>query len=293
LAAMFCGLPVRVYLLRGLKLETADGLKRRILLAAEQVAARCAHVVVCNSESLRREALALEIAPGKKLHVLGDGSSHGVDVERFSPGPSQVRTELGIPYGVPVLGFVGRLTRDKGVPDLVEALDAVLESAPQAHLMLVGWFDGAEDALGEELRVRILNHPRVHYTGFVADTVPYYRAMDIMVLPTLREGFPNVVLEASACGIPVVTTLSTGSRDAVVPEVTGLLIPPGYPEALREAILKLIGDPERSARMGKAARSWVIEHYLNERVVRLTAEFYRGLLEAPNQKCGATAQAAG
>ena len=80
--------------------------------------------------------------------------------------------------------------------------------------------------------------------------------MDVMVLPTWREGFPNVVLEAAASGIPVVTTLCTGSRDSVVPEVTGLLIPPGYPEAISEAVLKLLRDPQRRRRMGVAARAW-------------------------------------
>ncbi len=278
LAARLCGVPVRVYLLRGLKLETTRGIKRRILLAAERLAAACVQVVVCNSESLRAEALALGIAPTAKLKVLGDGSSHGVDVERFAPGPSEVRSQLGIPDSVPVIGFVGRLTRDKGVPELIDAFDAILRAEPETRLVLVGWFDDAEDALDERLRARILRHPQIHYLGMVADVAPYYRAMDVMVLPTWREGFPNVVLEAAATGIPVVTTLSTGSRDAVLPEVTGLLVPPGYPDALCESILKLIRSPERSHAMGRAARAWVIEHYVNGHVLELTVAFYRGLL---------------
>ena len=99
-----------------------------------------------------------------------------------------------------------------------------------------------------------------------------------MVLPTWREGFPNVVLEAAATGIPVVTTQSTGSRDSVVPEVTGLLIPPGYPEAISEAVLKLLRDPERRKRMGHAARAWVLEHFIDERVLGGTAAYYKSLL---------------
>jgi len=278
LAAWLCGVPVRVYLLRGLKLETTRGIKRRILLAAERLAAAWVQAVVCNSESLRTEALALGIAPAAKLRVLGDGSSHGVDVERFAPGTSEVRSQLGIPEGAPVLGFVGRLTRDKGVPELIDAFGRILRAEPEARLMLVGWFDDAEDALDAGLRARILAHPQIHYLGMVADVAPYYRAMDVLVLPTWREGFPNVVLEAAATGIPAVTTLSTGSRDAVLPEVTGLLVPPGYPEAVCEAVLKLIRNPEQSHGMGQAARAWVIEHYLNERVLERTVAFYRNLL---------------
>jgi glycosyltransferase involved in cell wall biosynthesis len=97
--------------------------------------------------------------------------------------------------------------------------------------------------------------------------------MDLMVLPTWREGFPNAILEAAATGIPVITTLSTGARDAVVPEVTGLLIPPGYPEAIVEAVLNLLRDPERRFSMGRAARAWVTEHYSEERVLGLTADY--------------------
>jgi glycosyltransferase involved in cell wall biosynthesis len=147
-------------------------------------------------------------------------------------------------------------------------------------LLLVGWFDAAEDALGLKLRAYIESHPRIHLTGYVADTAPYYRVMDVMVLPTWREGFPNVVLEAAASGIAVVTTLSTGSRDAVVPEVTGLLIPPGYPVAIRESVLKLLGNTERRCRMGQAARAWVLDRYVNGHVLGLTVHYYKGLLDA-------------
>jgi glycosyltransferase involved in cell wall biosynthesis len=285
-AARLRRVPRRVYMLRGLKLERSSGLKRRILLAAERTACACAHVVVCNSASLRAEAAALKLAPAEKLLVLGEGSSIGVDVERFSPGPSDlrdpgnVRERIGIFRGASVVGFVGRLTRDKGLPELIEAFDRILAADPAAHLLLVGWFDAAEDALDAGLRSRILSHPRIYCTGFVSDSAPYYRAMDVMVLPTWREGFPNVVLEASATGVPVVTTNSTGARDAVIPEVTGLLIPPGYPEAIYESVIKLLRDPERRRRMGRAARAWVVEHYSEERVLSLTANYYLSLVQA-------------
>jgi glycosyltransferase involved in cell wall biosynthesis len=278
-AAMLCGVPSRVYLLRGLKLETSTGVKRRILLAAERLASACSHAVLCNSESLRNQALALRVAPASKLRLLGSGSSNGVDVEHFSPGPGILRARLCLPSDAPVVGFVGRLTRDKGLPELVEAFDAIMAAKPLAHLLLVGWFDAAEDALDRDLRVRIKNHPRIHMTGYVADTAPYYRVMDVMVLPTWREGFPNVVLEAAASGIPVVTTLCTGSRDTVVPEVTGLLIPPGYPAAISEAVLQLLRNHARRCRMGMAARAWVLENYVKDYVLGLTVRCYKSLLE--------------
>ncbi|HEY1649658.1 MAG TPA: glycosyltransferase family 4 protein [Terracidiphilus sp.] len=278
LAAWLRGVPLRVYLLRGLRLETSGGLKRRILLAAERLAAACAHLVLCNSESLRAEALTLRIASGEKLQVFGDGSSGGVDVRRFSPGPENVRVGLGFSREDRVIGFVGRLTRDKGVPELIEAFDAVLQAEPKARLLLVGWFDDAEDALAPAVRARIVSHPRIRLTGFVHDTAPYYRALDVMVLPTWREGFPNVVLEAAATGVPVIATDATGSRDSVVPEVTGLLIPPGSPEAISQALLRLLEDPELRSEMGRAARLRVLARYTDERVLGLATGFYAEML---------------
>jgi glycosyltransferase involved in cell wall biosynthesis len=285
IASLLARVPRRVYMLRGLRLESAKGLKRKILLVTEKVAARCSHVVLCNSESMRSEALALGIAPAHKLKVLGNGSTNGVDLARFSPGPSDIRERLGIAVGSPVVGFVGRLTRDKGVPELIEAFDAILSRLPDVHMILVGWFDAAEDALNGDVRKKIENHPNIHCTGYTADTAPYYRAMDLMVLPTWREGFPNAVLEAAATGIPVVTTLCTGSRDSVIPEVTGLLIPPGYPEAISEAVLRLLLDRDLRLRMGIAARRWVWEHYTNDHVLGLLTNYYKSLLaETPRAR---------
>ena len=279
LAAWGMGVPHRVYTLRGLKLEGAWGVKRGILLWSERVAARCSQVVLCNSASLRAKAWGLGIAPKAKLRMMGDGSSNGVDPERFCPGVSGIRRELGIGEGDLVLGYVGRLTKDKGIPELVEAFDEILRVEPRSWLLLVGWFDRAEDALHPRWRERISSHRRIRHTGFVTETVPYYRAMDLFVLPTHREGFPNVALEAAACGLAVITTQSTGARDAVLPEVTGLLIPPGTPEAITEAVLGLLCDPGTRRRFGEAGREWVREVYSKERVLRMAVEFYRGLLE--------------
>jgi glycosyltransferase involved in cell wall biosynthesis len=292
IASLLAGVPRRVYMLRGLKLESSKGMKRRVLLVTEKLAAHCSQIVLCNSQSMRDEALALGIAPASKLKVLGEGSSNGVDLNRFSPGSSDVRERLGIPLGEPIVGFVGRLTKDKGVPELVEAFVAILKRVPGTHLLLVGWFDAAEDALDHGVRKKIETHPRIHCTGYAADTAPYYRAMDLMVLPTWREGFPNAVLEAAATGLPVVTTLCTGSRDSVIPTVTGLLIPPGYPEAISDAVLKLLLDPVRRLRMGQAARRWVLEHYANDRVLGLLTSYYKSLVEEGPGSYGVKAAAA-
>ena len=277
LAARCAGVQRRVYMLRGLRLETATGFKRLVLLAAERVAANCAHIVLCNSRSLRKKSLELRLAPEEKLQMLGSGSSNGVDIERFSPGPTDLRWRLGIPDRVPVIGFVGRLTRDKGIPELLEGFDRLLKQSPEAFMLLVGWFDDAEDSLDDRQRRMIEEHSRIVCTGFVEDPAPYYRAMDFLILPSRREGFPNAVLEAAASGIPVITTFATGARNAVVAGVTGLLIPKGSPAAICAASLDLLRDRERRMRMGREARAWVLEYYPEKEVLGMTAAFYRNL----------------
>jgi glycosyltransferase involved in cell wall biosynthesis len=278
-AAWMLRVPHRVYTLRGLKLESSQGRKQWLLLRAEKISAECAHVVLCNSASLHRMAGSLHVAPAEKMRLLGDGSSNGVDTERFSPGSSRVRADLKLPEGEIVLGFVGRLTKDKGIPELLIAFDQILLEAPDCWLLLVGWFDLAEDALPERWRRHIAQHSRIRHVGYVSDTVPYYRAMDMLILPTHREGFPNVALEAAASGIPTITTECTGSRDAVVSELTGLLIPPRVPEAVTEAVLELIRDREKRLSMGVAAREWACERYDHRKVLALAVDFYRSLLE--------------
>lgn len=291
IAAKLAGVPERVYLLRGLKLESTSGFKRRLLCAAERTASMCAHHVLCNSASLSRVACNLGLAATGKLMILGDGSSNGVDVARFAPGRSNIRRQVGLPLDALVIGFVGRLTCDKGIPELVDAFEFILQASPAVYLLLVGWFDEAEDAVSTELRGRIEQHPRIVCTGFIEDTAPYYRAMDVFVLPTRREGMPNAVLEASASGVPVITTWATGARDSVADGMTGVLIPPGSREAIYEAALQMLCDPELRLRMGRAGRARVCASFHQEDVLRRVVAFYKGLVRRPFQEriCAATA----
>lgn len=278
IAGFLCRVPVRIYILRGLRLETASGFTRSILRLSERIATACSHTVVCNSESLRSEAQALGIAKPSKLRVIGDGSSAGVDVQHFAPDQNRLRAREEYSAATPVIGFTGRLTCDKGIPELLQAFDRLLVQFPQAVLLLVGWFDDSEDALDAAERGYIETHPRIVCTGFVPDTAPYYHAMDVLVLPTWREGFPNAVLEASASGIPVVSTRVTGARDAVLDGRTGLLVNPGDPAALTAALEKLMRSPRLRREMGAAGRTWVTDRFESSRVHMLAVGLYRNLI---------------
>jgi lipopolysaccharide/colanic/teichoic acid biosynthesis glycosyltransferase/glycosyltransferase involved in cell wall biosynthesis len=281
-AAWLARVPCRVYTLRGLRLETAEGLKRAILWVAEWVACACAHRVVCVSPSLRARVIGLGLVSSDKVVVLAKGSG-GVDLARFSPvnpGSPQtqaLRVKLGIPLDTPVFGFVGRFVKDKGIRQLVESFQRLRRAYPSLRLLLVGDFEQG-DAVEPEVRRCIESDDAIIRPGFVSDTAPYYRLMDVLALPTYREGFPGVPLEAQASGVPVVTTRATGAVDSLIDGVTGFLVPVGDTEALTAAIGKLLSDSELRQRMGKAGRERMERDFHPEFIWEALVRLYRDLL---------------
>jgi glycosyltransferase involved in cell wall biosynthesis len=284
LAAWLTRVPCRVYTLRGLRLETAKGVKRMILTITEKVSCFSAHRVVCVSASLRERAIALGLVTRSKAVLLGAGSSNGVDPGRFEPTPEKtvlaagLRQSLGIRPDQPVIGFAGRFTRDKGLPELVAAFQLIRKESPEAVLLLVG--DSEEgDAVPRETRDAIETEPGIRCVRFTSDIELYYLVMNILVLPTHREGFPNTVLEAQAVGLPVITTVATGAVDAIDDGITGLLTPVGDPGKLAESVLLLLSDPVKMQLMGRLGRERVLRDFRNETVWEALASLYRTMLQ--------------
>jgi lipopolysaccharide/colanic/teichoic acid biosynthesis glycosyltransferase/glycosyltransferase involved in cell wall biosynthesis len=281
-AAFLARVPCRVYTMRGLRLETAAGLKRALLWATEWIACRCSHRVVCVSPSLRERAIGFNLVSPEKATVLEKGSG-GVDARRFSPADrssaetENLRSMLGIPTGAPVLGYVGRFVKDKGIRELVEAFQRLHATYPELHLLLVGDFEPG-DPVEPEVRRYIEAGPAIIRPGFVSDTAPYYRLMDVLALPTHREGFPGVPLEAQASGVPVVTTTATGAVDSITDGVTGFLVPVGDTNALTNAVGKLLADPELRVRMGNAGRMRVERDFRLEVIWSAMGRLYRDLM---------------
>lgn len=284
-AARLAGVPICVYTLRGLRMETAQGFQRHVLSLTEHVAAKAAHRVLAVSPSLAREFTEQGFARPEKLAVVGRGSSNGVDLARFAPTPEgqtaerALRERLSLPEGAPVVGFVGRFTRDKGIVELVEAFGRVHRLWPEARLLLVGDFEH-EDPVPKATVEQIRRHAAIVQAGFVSDVVPYYGLMDVLAFPSHREGFPNAPLEAAAAGIPTVGAAATGTVDAIEDGVTGQFIAKGDAEGLAEVLLRYLGDEGLRRRHGEAARERVTAHFRSDRVWEgLYDEFIRLLQE--------------
>jgi glycosyltransferase involved in cell wall biosynthesis len=279
-AAVLAGVPHRIYTLHGLRLETTQGLKRKLLTIAERVACRCAHRVHCVSPSLCARAIGLGLVNPDKAVVVGPGTCNGVDVDCFHASldarqkASDLRCRLGIHQDASVIGFVGRFTRDKGIPELYQAFISLREYHPNLRLLLVGDYE-AGDPIAEDVRRAIEGNPEVIRVGFVPDAAPYYHLMNLCVLPTYREGFPGVPLEAQAAGKPVVTTRATGAIDSVLDRQTGFIVPVGDVNALSAAIDRLLGDPSLRKRMGEAGRVWVEAVFRREIVWAAYAQAYK------------------
>ena len=286
LAAWLAGVPCRVYTLHGLRLETATGGKRLLLQLMERLACRFAHRVVCVSESVRRRAVELGIVGEAKCVVLASGSANGVntepyhDIEYLSRTARAKREQLGIAQTAPVIGFVGRLTRDKGVPELVAAFQRLRDAYPELRLLLLGPLEHG-DPVPASVADAIRRDARIVAPGFVRQTAVYYQLMDLLALPSHREGFPTVVLEAAAAGKPVVGTRATGVVDAVVHGETGLLTPVGDVAALTRALARLLDDPALADRLGQAARERATRHFQPAALWQAVADFYNELLPTP------------
>jgi glycosyltransferase involved in cell wall biosynthesis len=284
LAARILGVPVVIYHLHGSPLTTARGLRRRVLAATERIACRAATRVVAVGDSLRDMVIEAGVVPADKITVLLDGSINGVDARgRFDPDQLEgdaglrVRRANGIPDDALVFAFVGRLVHDKGVDVLVEAWDRVASELPSARLLVVGDFEERDPVSPETVRT-IAEDGTIVRVGFVEDVASIYAAADVVVLPTHREGFPNVPLEAAAMGLPVVSTRAVGAADAVIDGLTGTLVDVGDSAELARAMVSYGRDSQLRERHGSAGRAHVREHHVPERLWRATADLYLELL---------------
>ena len=282
IAAKLTRVPIIIYTAHGFFFhELMPCWKRRVIIWIERWLGQwCTNMLLSQSADDVQTAVRERIMPKEKVVWIGNG----VDPQRFVRMPSDaLRARLGFIPENRVIGFIGRLVREKGVVELFEAMARVAAQYPEARLLVVGdTLKSDRDTQTIARLNRIITSERlddvVRFTGFRDDIPDLLAIMDVFVLPSHREGMPRTILEAMAAGKPVVATNIRGCREEVVDEVTGLLVPVCDPEALAEAILRLLRDEELARRIGEAGRKRVQEEFDEADVLRRQVDAYQKLL---------------
>ncbi len=254
LAARLAGTPHRIFHVWGCRWDRGRGGKAWLLRQADRVACGCATEVIPVSRSLG-ELLREHRITTRPIVPIGEGGTKGVDLDRFRP------REHAKPAGdPPVIGFLGRLSHDKGLGWLPEVLARVRAGIPEVRCLVVGGED-RDDPPDPAAIDALRGDPAVEMAGAVSDVPAAIRRMDVLCFPSLREGLPNAVIEAAACGVPTVGWYATGTRDAIRDGETGFLVGPGDSARMASRIIELLTSPERRSRMGHAARTLVARHW--------------------------------
>ncbi len=284
IAAWIAQVPVRIYHVRGLPF-VSETQPQRLLRTTTKLTCHLATSVLSISPSMSREVVVNGCCTTEKVKTLLGGSGNGLDARgRFNPAnlPAEtrkhVRQRLGIADDDIVIGFIGRLVRDKGIVELVQAWRELARRSAKCCILMVGPFEEG-NPVPTEVQALIRSHPRIHWVGQDWNTPPLLAAMDLLALPSYREGLGMVALEASAMELPVVATNISGCVDAVVDGVTGTLVPARDAEALALAIRAYAGNPWLRKQHGLQGRRRVLEQFQQEPIWAATYGEYQRLLQ--------------
>ncbi len=276
LAARMAHVPHRIYNVNGLRFETTTGFLRRLLITMEKMACACATKVIPQSHGVA-EVVRRERITSKPLNVILNGSGNGVDTLRFNPELSDIKKEafnLRDNWEGTDFVFVGRIVGDKGVNELVEAFSRLSAKYPDVRLHLVGPEEPGLDPLLPTTTEKIRKNPRIIIHGRQNDVRPFLGASDVFVLPSYREGFPNVVLEAGAMSLPVIVTDVNGATDVVKSGENGYVIPKYNVDALYDKMERLHTHPEERKYMAAKARPIIIARFSQPDVWKATLDMY-------------------
>lgn len=275
LAGFLTRVPRRVHTFTGLVWPASKGLKRRILMATDWLTCACATHVIPEGKGVMND-LQNHITK-KPMKVLGYGNIRGVDMEKFSRRPEVEELAKEIKKeNIFTFIFVGRIVGDKGINELASAFTDLQKKYDNIRLLLVGNFENNLDPLKPET-IKIINeNPCIELLGpkYGDDLLAYYAASDCFVFPSYREGFPNTVMEAGAMGLPSIVTDINGSREIIIQDKNGVIIPSQNTEALYQAMEEMITNTDKTREYADNAREMIASRFERSFVCQCLYDFY-------------------
>ena len=277
-AAWAARVPHRIYLVTGLRFETTHGLLRFILKTMERITCLCATKVIPEGDGVK-DTLRRENITRKPLQKIHNGNINGIDLEHYDRTEQVTARAAEIRNGSEEFTFIfiGRMVRDKGINELVAAFDRLNQEFPATKLLLVGKFEDELDPVLPKTKQMIEKNPKIEFAGYQNDVRPYFAAADVAVLPSYREGFPNVVIQAGAMGLAQIVTDINGCNEIVIEGRNGLIIPKQDEQALYEAMRKLATDRDLTSQMAASARELIASRYRQQDVWEAILRMYKSL----------------
>lgn len=280
LASFLARVPIRLHTFTGQPWAEMRGFKRHIAKLGDRLTAILDTRCYADSPSQRKFMADEAISPASKIHVLGAGSLAGVDLQRFNPentpaNARQALQRLQIPEAHLIITFIGRITEDKGIRELIAAFRALQADNMPCSLLLIGPEEPDTQQLYRECHLTALAH--VHLLGYQQNPEYWLSITNIFCLPSYREGFGNVVMEAAAMGVPTVGTDIPGLRDAVIHRETGILVPAKNVEALTQALKELLINQNLCSQMGRRAFVRAHEKFDADKLNALMIQEYHSL----------------
>ncbi|MCP4801242.1 MAG: glycosyltransferase family 4 protein [Bacteroidetes bacterium] len=283
IAAKLAGVPNRLHTIAGLPLLEKTGVMRKLLNLVEKLTYSCSTLILPNSFKLKRIILTEKFTSASKLKVIGHGSSNGIDTEYYNIAhvtekeKEQLRESLNINENDTVFIFIGRIVKDKGINELVAAFNLLTKKHSRCKLLLIGSRENHLDPLLSKTEILIKENICIIPTGVQKDIRPYVSISHALTFPSYREGFPNVVLQASCMCLPCIVSDINGCNEIIEDQVNGLIIPVKNSEALESAMIYMIENPEKRLDMIKHSRKRILERYKQEFIWDESLKLYRSL----------------
>jgi len=283
-AAYVTRVPYRLHTVAGLPVMEASGKKKKVLLMVEKITYLCATQVYPNSYGLQEYISKNKLADKKKLKVIGHGSSNGIDTLQFNQTHKVLleAEEIKKIYDLEnkfVFCFVGRVVKDKGINELMYVFDKLSQKYNNITLLIVGQLEDELDPISISSHTILENNPQIIYTGFQRDIRPYLASSDCFVLPTYREGFPNVVLQACSMELPCIVTNINGCNEIIEHNKNGLIVKPKNNNELYSAMHKMVEEEELSTQLSLNNRNDIIKKYDRKIFHQYLLEEYKKVLE--------------